>query len=259
MEEPTRSPSQTPSLNGTVLFIVIAITFLIFLGIFTTEKNAAAEREVQNAERVLYQASEKLKGLTSARLEMKATYKFPDRTIILTGEGVIKREDSSYMIFNTGNQSAEVLTVNQTMSYLKDPNTGEWNPLPQHDIFRDLGGISVDFFSIPQLIEAATHIQAEGEEAIDNHSCFYIMFDLDMMEYIKQHSDPNMLQLLEDPDSVKQISAIDIKYDLWVDKTTLMMRQYFFTMTFNLESQVVNAELLMKVSGFNEDVYIPSP
>jgi outer membrane lipoprotein-sorting protein len=253
-------PSQSPSLSRTVIFIVIIITALIFLGLLTTEKNSAAEREIQNSERVLYQASEKVKSLTSARLEMKATYKSPDRIVILTGEGVIKREDSSYMIFNTGDQSAEVLTVNQTSSYLKDPNTGEWNPLPHDDNFRYLGGMSVAYFSIPQLIEAATHIQAEGEEAIDNHSCYHVMFDFDLLEYIKQQADSNTLQLLdENPDSENKISDMEAKYDLWVDKTTLMTRQYLFTMTFNIEGQVVNAELLMKVSGFNEDVFIPSP
>jgi hypothetical protein len=258
MEEPTRSPSQTPSLNRTVLLIVIVIAFLIFVGLFTAQKNESAEQAIRNAEKVLSRASAMLKNLTSARLEMRLTVRTPKLTAIFTGEGVIKREETSYMTFNSGSQIVKVLTVSQTESYLKDPNTGVWKLLPQDDNFRYLGSSSIDFFTMYENMEPVKNIELEEDEAIDNHRCYHVRYEYDMLKAIDLYADPTLLKLLqENPDSLHEIEDMKLRYDLWIDQANYYTRQYMLTMKF--PSPGLDAEGLMKASEFNEDVYIPSP
>lgn len=248
-------PSRTRKL--TLLVLAIILLGVLAMVAITMLRITAIDRSNQSAEKLLLQASEKMNSLDSARLELRMWVKIPNSEVVITGQGVIKRGAGSYMTFQVNNQSAEVLTVNATDSYLRGAD-GVWKLLPQDDIYRNFGKITYEYFETIEKPEIYINHVKLADEPIDGHSCYHIRFDYDYQAAVNAYGDPNTQKQIQDnPDAQKTIAGMSTKEDLWIDQDDYYTRQS--QLIINLGSNTPETEIHVKISNFNEDVFIPSP
>jgi hypothetical protein len=205
------------------------------------------------ADQIVSQSRLKMKDVKSMALAMEVSLTSQTQKVTVTGSGVAKLPDQSYMKMSAQGQDIELIAQPQDKFFMKgDTTQGKWIPLTKTQV-NERTGVNLNVLEVQTLLAGLYAAPVlVNEEKIDNTDCYHLVFSINSQKYLEQLL-PAAIPNGVDP------KTTTVEGELWIGKDDLLMRKVRVDLTMQVKQQPASTVTILTNSKFNEAVEIPRP
>lgn len=204
-------------------------------------------------DQILSQSRLKMKDVKSMALAMEVRLTSQNKKVTITGMGMAKLPDQSYMRMSAEGEEIELIAQPQDKFFMKGNTTqGKWAPLTKQQV-NEGTGVSLNVLEVQTLLaELYAAPVLVDEEKIDNVNCYHMVFSINSQKYLEQLM-PSAISNGVDP------KTTTVEGELWIGKDDLLMRKIRVDLVMQIKQQPAGSVTTFVNSKFNEAVEIPKP
>jgi hypothetical protein len=204
-------------------------------------------------DQILSQSRLKMKDVKSMAIGMEVRLTSQGQNVMITGEGVARLPDQSYMKMSAEGQGIELIAQPQDKFFMKgDTTQGKWIPLTKQQV-NEGTGVSLNVLEVQTILAGLyTAPVLVNEEKINNADCYHLVFSINSQKYLEQLL-PAAIPNGVDP------KTTTVEGELWIGKEDLLMRKVRVDLVMQVKQQPAGTVTIFTNSKFNEAVEIPKP